>query len=151
MQKTTRESTKNLFQLLLLRKERKYLQGALSRGERHRRVEALPIILHLLSFCQIPPEPLNVYPWAVQGFPSLNHNEIPSTRLIPRPPKVHRWVILAMGPSMSHAGYAYRETWRSPLWLLLNLAHEKCEAMLQGLLGLDKVKTTSLQVNSGPM
>lgn len=154
MQENTGESTKHLFQLLLLRKERMHLQAALSTGERHRGIEALPAILHFLSFCQLSSEPLNVCPWALQGSPSLDHTELPSTHLIPRPSRVKRWVILATGPSMPHSSCAYRDTWRGPLWLLLSLAvkaHGRHEAVLQGLVGLDKVKTVSLQLNSDPM
>lgn len=59
-----------------------------------------------------------------------------------------------MRPRVPHSRYAGRETQRGPLRLYTQSgvkAHGECEAVLQGPLGLDKVKIISLQLNSGPI
>lgn len=84
------ETTKNLFLLLLLSKEKKWLQAMLSTD--HSTYRRLHVFLHFLSFCQLPPGPLNVYLWALQGSPGLHQTEFTSTDLILRPTGVQRQV-----------------------------------------------------------
>lgn len=138
MQENAKQSIKNLFQLPPLRKDRKHLQEALRTGERHRETKALSVTLHFLSFCQLPPQPLNIGLWAMPCFPTLGHIELPSTHLIPRPPWVHKRLTLAVGMPASKFSLAVQ-------------AHGKHGLVLHGPLGLDKIKTISLHLNSGPM
>lgn len=116
--------------------EKKYLQVAVSTGEtRREKAEDQSVMLHFLRFCQLPQQPLNIWLWAMQCSQSLGLLSFPAPNPSPG----------LLGPAKSNSGHGHP----AGKFSLAVKAHGKHGAVLQGSLGLDKVR--NIHLNSPSM